>query len=331
MENKDKLNIQQAEEKIIDYRPGFLTRIFKFNTVIKNWFLKLLRNISFETASTNDSIKDIEKNIANLSGTINEKLTNLSTTLSNTTSDSNLRIKNLEKIFTNPNSKGKASEQVLEHILENVMGPEGKLWSRQSQVNVGIVDVAIDLPTIDKIIPIDSKIPFDNYKRYINYSEKDDFENAKSSFKSFNSDMKNYIKDIAKKYVDNVVETTDYGFIFIPSESMYYDLITKSQDVLDISNKARVFIVSPSNIIHLINIVDSATRDFAISENINEVVKKVMDIRVEFNRFNERWNKHIDVIKKFNNDIDSSIKNINTTTNKIANGTNTLEELKKIE
>ena len=111
---------------------------------------------------------------------------------------------------------------------------------------VGIVDAALFIG--GKTIPIDSEFPHENYERLV--ASEDDL-----SIKKFSNELKKDINkriDETSKYVQPQGETTDFAFMLIPAEGMYYDLfINKVGDInakalIEYAFKKKVIICSPS-------------------------------------------------------------------------------------
>src|SRR3989344_3492782 len=128
------------------------------------------------------------------------------------------QLKNLQDILKNPKQRGVVGEYYLETLLKNVMLP-GSYQMQYAFPNGTIVDSAVFVK--DKIIPIDSKFSLENYNRIVetrDQAERDRLE------KTFVNDLKNRIVETAK-YIQPEQGTTDFAFMFIPHEAIYYDLL----------------------------------------------------------------------------------------------------------
>ena len=167
--------------------------------------------------------------------------------------------------------------------MKNVLPP----GSYQMQYSFGdgtIVDAAV---FIDKrIIPIDSKFSLDNYNRILespDQSEKQRFESI------FIADLKNRIDETAK-YVKPEEKTMDFAFMFIPSEAVFYDLLTnkvgaiagETSNLIYYAAKKKVIIVSPTSFLAYLQTVLQGLRNQKISEQAQEIIKEV-----------ERLGKHL--------------------------------------
>ena len=134
------------------------------------------------------------------------------------TQDFAKQLQNLQDILKNPKQRGILGEYYLETVLKNVL-PPGMYKMQYPFKNGEIVDAAVFVS--NKIVPIDSKFSLDNYNRLVHASEAE-----KPAFeKAFVSDLKLRIQETAK-YIRPEEDTMDFAFMFIPSEGIYYDLLT---------------------------------------------------------------------------------------------------------
>jgi DNA recombination protein RmuC len=85
-------------------------------------------------------------------------------------------------------------------------------------MSTGIVDAALFIG--DKVIPIDSKFPQENYQKLV---ESEDEFGVKKYSGELKKDIKNRIDETAK-YILPEENTTDFAFMLIPAEGVYYDI-----------------------------------------------------------------------------------------------------------
>lgn len=191
----------------------------------------------------------------------------------------------LQDILKNPKHRGVVGEYYLEVTLKNFL----PVNSYQMQYELGkdeigqklIVDAVIFIK--DKIIPIDSKFSLENYNRLI--SEKDPLR-RKEFEKAVYNDLKNRINETAK-YIQPKKGTTDFAFMFIPSESLYYDLLvnkvgsleSNSRDLIEYAvGEKRVLIVSATTFAAYLQTVLQGLKAFQIEESAKEIIKKVNEL-----------------------------------------------------
>jgi DNA recombination protein RmuC len=63
----------------------------------------------------------------------------------------------------------------------------------------------------------------------------------------FIRDVKKHVKDISSKYILPQEGTTDFALMYLPSESVYYEVVAET-DLLDYARTLRVYPVSPTTL-----------------------------------------------------------------------------------
>lgn len=190
------------------------------------------------------------------------------------------QLKSLQDILKNPKQRGVLGEYYLETLLKNVMPPGS--YKMQYRFEDGtIVDAAVFVK--DKIIPIDSKFSLENYNRI---SEADNQAERERLEKAFVNDLKNRIVETSK-YIQPEQGTTDFAFMFIPHEAIYYDLlvnkigaITEETEnlVQRAAGKYKVIIVSPTSFLAYLQTVLQGLKAMQIEESAKQIMKRVEDL-----------------------------------------------------
>lgn len=143
-------------------------------------------------------------------------------------------MKDLQQFLASPKMRGGMGEQVLKILLEESL-PKNSYHIQYAFRNGMKVDAAIR--TDSGIIPIDSKFPMENFKRMC----------ADKTFeKDFVRDVKDRVDEIAKKYILTDEGTVDFALMYIPSESVYYEVVNNHDNLMTYAYKNRVMPVSPS-------------------------------------------------------------------------------------
>ncbi len=189
-------------------------------------------------------------------------------------------LQNLGDLLKNPKQRGVLGEYYLETLLKNVLPPDS--YQMQYAFPDGtIVDAAVFVK--DKVIPVDSKFSLENYNRIVEArdpSEKDRLQ------KVFTNDLKNRIVETSK-YIQPEQGTTEFAFMFIPHEAIYYDLlINKVGAVTDdtenlvqrAAGKYHVIIVSPTSFLAYLQTVLQGLKALQIEETAKEIRKRVEEL-----------------------------------------------------
>lgn len=196
------------------------------------------------------------------------------------------QLEQLQDILKNPKQRGILGEYYLEVTLKNFLPPT----AYQLQYELGktedgkklIVDAAIFVK--DKIIPVDSKFSLENYNRLLSETDPQRREELE---KIVCNDLKTRINETAK-YIQPKKGTTDFAFMFIPSEALYYDLLinkvgsleSNTRDLIEYAaREKRVIIVSATTFAAYLQTVLQGLRAFQIEESAREIIKKVEELR----------------------------------------------------
>lgn len=243
------------------------------------------------------------------------------TTLDNTNKqvlDFSSQLQKMQDILKNPKQRGILGEFYLESLLGNTLPPES-FKMQYTFPNTTIADAVVFVN--GKIIPIDSKFTLENYNRCVEATT--DEERIKYE-KLFINDLKGRIQETTK-YIQPEQGTTDFAFMFIPHEALYYDLLTNkigasteenSENILQrAAGKYRVIIVSPTNFLAYLQTILQALNALKIEKNAEEIKKHVKDLHRHFSAFADFH--------------DRMGKNLNTTVNQFNQSANELRKLSK--
>jgi len=191
-------------------------------------------------------------------------------------------LKVLQNVLSNPKQRGVLGEYQLNQLLENVL-PPNRFQNQYRFKNGEAVDAVIFLEN-DKILPVDSKFSLENYNRML---EAKDADKKAHYMKLFTTDMKNRI-DETSKYIRPSEDTMDFAFMFIPSESIYYDLlkgqvasqnIASARDLIEYAFRDKnVIIVSPTSFMAYLQTVMQGLRGFQIEQQAKEIQKRVGEL-----------------------------------------------------
>lgn len=185
------------------------------------------------------------------------------------------QLSNLEKVLKNQKQRGNLGEAGLELILSNILGPD-QFKMQYDFKNGETVDAAIFVK--EGIVPVDAKFPLENYIRLLDEKNEDrkvEYEDA------FKKDLKKRI-DETSKYIRPEEGTLSFAFMYIPAESIYYDLVTGSvgsinaRNLLDYAqNEKKVIIVSPTTFFAYLNSVLYGFKAFKIEKDAEQIKKNV--------------------------------------------------------
>lgn len=195
-------------------------------------------------------------------------------------------LKTLQNVLSNPKQRGVFGEFYLESVLDNVL-PPGQ-YQMQYKFNDGeTVDAVIFLEK-KQMLTIDSKFSLENYNRMIEASGKE----REMYLQKVKADLKLRI-DETSKYIRPSENTMDFAFMFIPSESLYYDLLISnvgsggsSRDLIEYAFRdKRVIIVSPTSFMAYLQTVMQGLRSLQIEEQAKDIQVRVGKLGIHIAKF----------------------------------------------
>lgn len=150
-------------------------------------------------------------------------------------------MKDLQQFLKSPKLRGNIGEQVLKDLIAQ-MFPKNQFMLQYAFKSGNRVDAAIK--TAAGILPIDSKFPLENFQAMNKAENKKERETYK---KKFVRDIKKHITDISKKYILPEEGTMDFALMYVPSESVYYEVVNEA-GLMRLAQSSRVYPVSPSTL-----------------------------------------------------------------------------------
>ena len=201
----------------------------------------------------------------------------------------------LKKIFTNVKARGTWGEIELGNILEEYMTPDQYLKSAKTKPNATeFVEFAIKLPGKGDgesvLLPVDSKFPVEDYKRLVDSEELGDVDAINDARKSLENSIKLFAKDIHDKYIETPY-TTDFGIMFLPTESLYCEVLKNTALIETLSQKYRVVVSGPTTFVALLNSLQMGFRTLAIEKRSSEVWSLLGTVKSEFEKFGDLLDK----------------------------------------
>ena len=231
----------------------------------------------------------------------------------------------LKKVFTNVKSRGFWGEIQLGNILDQFLTADQYLKSVKTKPkSTEFVEFAIKLPGRNDnetvLLPVDSKFPIEDYTRLIDAEEVGDVTLVNESRKKLENSVKIFAKDIHDKYIETPY-TTDFGIMFLPTESLYCEIVKNTDLCQTLSQKFRVVIAGPSTFVALLNSLQRGFRTLAIEKRSSEVWQLLGMVKSEFSKFG-------DLLDKTN----KKLQEISSTMELASRKTRTIQKkLKKVE
>ena len=218
------------------------------------------------------------------------------------------RLEGLEDILKNPKRRWNLGEYFLSELLENVFSPSQ--FQLQYPLSIWVVDAALFIG--NKIIPIDSKFPQENYTK-LNQSEDEYTRNIYS--KELKKDIKTRI-DETSKYILPDENTTDFSFMLIPAEWLYYDIFIanvwwiSTRELITYGFSKKVIICSPSWFYAYLQTVIQGMKSLQIEEKAKEIQKYVLKLQKDLHSYEETFSK-------LGNSLNTTVNHYNSSTKRL--------------
>ena len=253
------------------------TRVVEFDKNLGERFDSLRNQLHTSLTATKE---EIDKRLASgqlLNEELQKRLTDLHSS-SQQMLEIGKDIRSLQDILSATKRRGELGQLLLENLLKDILPAEK--WTSQHPIpGVGTVDAVIRLP--NGIVPIDSKFPLESFKRLF---EAEDEAGRKSAEKECLAAVKKHIGDVSK-YINTNAGTLDFALMYIPSESIYYEIITNKAisegdgGVAKFAADRRVFPVSPQMLYVYLQTVLMGLRGLQVEENARLIIDRLAALR----------------------------------------------------
>lgn len=218
--------------------------------------------------------------VASLFGKMNKEIGRLQ--------DVSTSIKDLQEFLKSPKLRGNVGEQILKDLLEEILPKQA--FRFQYKFKEGqVVDAVIK--TSRGLIPIDSKFPMEIFRAYFKAENKETKEKAHRVFRRA---LKSHISAIAKKYILTQEGTLNFAVMYIPSESVYYQVVSQDQDLIEFGYKNRVFIVSPNSFYYFLKLVLTGLE----THKIDKIAQRIMAVFEEVKVDSEKLGQQLSVLAR---------------------------------
>lgn len=304
------LVLTRGKKQVVKDDTGFALLLQQMNELTRTMDAKL----SESQKEVNETIRHQTNQSQNIIREVTEQLTELKESNKQVMSFTD-QLRSLQDILKNPKQRGTIlGEYYLETILSKVLPPT--TYKTQYQFQGGDKVDAVIFVDNEKIIPIDSKFSLENYNRIIESAQSG--TSPEPFVAEFKRDIKNRI-DETSKYIRPSEGTLDFAFMFIPHESIYYDLLVaevgtikvNTQDLVQYAFEKKVIIVSPTSFLAYLQTVLQGLRGLKIEKSAKEIIKRVEELGRHINAYGEHHNKVGSAINTLANHYTNSRKELN--------------------
>lgn len=227
----------------------------KVDTSLMEWLKSMQQTLESTNKNLHQTLnvnnRDITNTLIKTNRVLNERLDNAATYISQVAkevgkmSELGKSMADLQLFLQSPKLRGNLGEQILTDMLSQSF-PKSSFYLQYSFRSGDKVDAAIK--TSAGILPIDAKFPMSNFRSMVTLEKESERQLKK---KEFLKDIKKHIDDISKKYILPDEGTLDFAFMYLPSETVFYEF-ANNNDLLEYAREKRIYPVSPNTLyIHL--------------------------------------------------------------------------------
>lgn len=223
----------------------------------------------------------------------------------------------LQDVLVDKRARGAFGEVQLSNLITNMI-PNGHFAMQYTLSNQKRADCILFLPEPNGNIVIDAKFPLETYQKLM-ACERTQTNEVKNLQQQFKQDLQKHIKDIAEKYIIPN-ETADGALMFLPAEAIFAEIHAHYPDIVSLSQRHKVWIVSPNTLMAVLTTARAVLKDDATRKQVHIIQKHLQILAEDFQRFEKRMeklSKHIEQAHQDVSEVHTSAKKINQRFQKI--------------
>ena len=227
----------------------------------------------------------------------------------------------LKSVLENNQNRGKFGEFALERILFSIFG-DAKDGVYEFQYKLKNYDenerpdAVIFLPEPNKLLCIDSKFPFADYRGIIEATSDEERETCQ---KGFGMAVKKHITDIANKYIIKNT-TAEYALMFVPSDAVFGYINSQLINVVEYARSKNVILTSPSTLQPILATINLVKIQYERKKNIDNILKSINALSKKFTQFTNGWDQLSKTVAKLDEHrmaVDKNVRNLSEQFDKI--------------
>ncbi len=189
----------------------------------------------------------------------------------------------LQDILSNKQTRGAFGEIQLHDIVQRALPPDA--FTMQATLSNGRrADCLVHLPKPPGPIAIDAKFPLEAYEAL--RAATTDAETAEAR-RQMRAALRHHMRAIADRYILDG-ETADGALMFLPSEAVYAELHGNFPDLVREGFALKVWIVSPTTCMALLNTMRAVLKDARMREQAGAIRHELAELTRDIDRLGQR-------------------------------------------
>jgi DNA recombination protein RmuC len=135
-------------------------------------------------------------------------------------------------------------------------------------------------------LPIDAKFPTEDFERLLDAQERADVAGAEVAGKALEMRIRAEAKSISEKYIEPP-HTTDFAILFLPSESLYAEVLRRPGLMDSLQREYRITLAGPTTLLAMLNSLQMGFRTLALEKRSSEVWQVLGAVKTEFGKFGD--------------------------------------------
>ncbi|MBP7467500.1 MAG: DNA recombination protein RmuC [Thauera sp.] len=222
----------------------------------------------------------------------------------------------LQELLGDKRARGAFGEVQLEALVQNMLPPDAYAFQAVLPNNTR-VDCLLTMPAPTGKVAVDAKFPLENYHRMFD-TELAELD-RRAAQQAFRADVKRHVDAIASKYILPGT-TSDGAVMFLPAEAVFAELHAWHPEVVAYAQARRVWIVSPTTLMAVLNTARAVMKDVETRKQIHVIQDALGKLAKDFRRFDERMAalaRHIEQASRDVQDVQTSSRKITAHFHKI--------------
>lgn len=307
---------QEMQANIASQTQGVTVQLGQLTQSVMQQLGQVRQELQKGVADSGKLAMDAQREVANRLQSSTETLRQLSQQVGEVQKmgeDLSQATQTMQSILGGAKSRGIFGEATLEKLLEDAL-PRAA-YETQYRFRTGeIVDAIVRLE--ERILCIDSKFPLDAYRRFLESGE--DFR------REFATAVRKHADSIGEKYILPDEHTLDYALMFVPSESVYYEMLMtedgKGGRLDDYCRSRRVLAVSPNTCFAYLGAIAMSLRGMKVEENARKLMASLAGLERQMEAF-------VTVFEKLGTHLHNAGQNYEEAESRLQRARGTLEQM----
>jgi DNA recombination protein RmuC len=239
------------------------------------------------------------------------------------------QLQEFQAFLRSPKLRGNLGEQGLKNLLSQILPKE--LYKEQYHFKNGeIVDFIIKIDS--GIIPIDAKFPLENFNRLISTHDE---QTKLEYYRAFKNDFKKHVQKISQKYILPDEKTTDFAFMYIPSESIFFEVLNneKLNELYHLASRSKIILASPSTFFYYLRTIMLGLEGRRVEELSRQILATLRIIQQESTKMGASLgvlNKHINNAKNTMDTVNNDYMRLSNKIDNVRSLENTRDDQEKL-